>query len=304
MNKQEQIKNLETGKGIQHLLDEAYKIFANPIVMFDTYYSLIAYTEDVNDDPLWNTLISTGTFSLEVQGFFSSEQFTENAANADKLVIMKSDKLKYDRILGNVFNREHIKVANIVMVECKTPFGTDVLTAFGLFTDKVMEEIKDDDYYTTYGRDYHDALINKILDGQITDTFIYTSHVQILYDGFLDYLYLAVVNIGSDHNNLKQIRDMLIKRYPSFKFGIYSDYILMIMSSKYDNFSLEIIEDQLENIFAHNNLFVGISSGFENIYQLEKYYNEAITVLKNGIEATAPAAAGINKQYIFQHGDT
>jgi hypothetical protein len=302
MNKQEKIKNLETGKGIQYLLDAAYKIFGNPIVVFDTYYSLIAFTEDVNDDPLWNTLISTGTFSMEVQEFFSSEQFTESVANADKQVIMKSDKLKYDRILSNVFNREHIKVANIVMVECKTPFGKSILTDFEVFADKVMEEIKDDNYYIAYGRDYHDALINKILDGQIIDTFIYTSHVQILYDGFQDYLYLAAINTGNgttrqnDHSNLKQIRDMLIQRYPSFKFGIYSDYILMIISSKYINFSPEIIiEDRQENIFAHNNLFVGISSSFENIYELDKYYNEAVTALKNGIAAD-------NKQNIFQYG--
>jgi hypothetical protein len=304
----DQIKTLEKGKGIQYLLDAAYKIFGNPIVMFDTNYTLKAFTEDVNDDPLWNTLISTGTFSMTDQEFFTSERFTENAANADKLVVMKSNKLKYDRILGNIFNSEHIKVANIVMVECKLPFGVDIQAAFEVFADKVTDEIKNDNYYTVYGREYHDSIIKKLLERRIIDTVMYTPHVQILYDGFKDYLYIAVIDINfsgnnqskKNHDQLIEIKDMLINIYPSFKFAIYSGYILMIMSSKFDNFSSEIILGSQENIFVQNNLFAGISTGFENLYEVDKYYNEAVTALKNGINTVDSANTGKN-QRIFMY---
>jgi len=287
MNKFQQIKNLETGKGIQYLLDAGYEIFSNPIVMFDTYYMLIAYTDVTTDDPVWNELISTGTFSMTEQAFFSSERFTEDVANADKLVVMKSEKLKYDRILGNVFNREHIKVANLVMVESLAPFETDTQTAFEALVDKITNEIRNDDHYTAYGREYHHTIITKILDREITDTKIYTGHVQILYDGFEDYLYVAVVDVTQNSakgdDRLAYFRDLLKKRYPSFKFAVYSGYVLMIVSSKYDIFSSEGILGGHENPFDQNNLFTGISGSFENLYELEKYYNEAITALKNGI---------------------
>jgi hypothetical protein len=302
MSELDQIKTLETGKGIQYLLDAAYRIFGNPIVMFDTNYSLKAFTDDINDDPLWNTLVKTGTFSMAYQEFFTSERFTENAANAVKLVIMKSNKLKYDRILGNIFNKENIKVANIVMVECNRPFGHDINAAFEVFADKITEEIKNDNYYTVYGREYHDAIIKKILDKQIIDTFMYTPHVQILYDGFLDYLYLAVIDINVKQNEksldkLTQIKDMLVQRYPSFKFAIYSGYILMIISSRYNVFSSEIVLGNQENVFVKNNLVVGISNSFENLYELDKHYKEALDVLKSGITATN---AGHGGQRIFR----
>jgi hypothetical protein len=189
-------------------------------------------------------------------------------------------------------------VANIVMVECRSSFGTDIQAAYEMLAGKITEEIKDDEHYFTYGRDYHEAIIKKILDRQITDTFIYTAHVQILFDGFEDYLFLAAVDIRQSKNkDLKQVRDMLVQRHPSFKFAIYSDYILMIMSSKNNCFSPEVIIGDQENPFEQNDFFFCISSRFENLYELEKYYNEAITALKNGIAASAS-----KRQHIFQFG--
>ena len=295
MSKLELIKNLETGKGVQYLLDTAYETFCNPIVMFDTNYALKAYTDVVTDDPLWNTLISTGTFSMTDQEFFSGERFTEDVANADKLVVMKSEKLKYDRILGNIFNKEHIKVANIVMVECTAPFTADIQAAFEALADKISSEIHNDDYYTAYGRTYHDSIINMILNHEITDTILYTSHIQILYDGFEDYLYLAVVDVmrnNTDHGRLAAIRDLLISKFPSFKFAVYSGYLLIIMSSKYYRFPMEEILGEHDNLFARNDMFAGVSGSFENLYELRKYYDETLAALKDGIAAN-------DKQRIF-----
>ena len=288
MKKTESFEALETGRGIQYLLDAACEIFRNPIVMFDTFYNLIAYTDLATDDPLWNTLISTGTFSMAEQEFFSEERFTEDVANADKLVVMKSDKLKYDRILGNIFNAENIKVANIVMVESGTRFGPDTQASFEALADKISAEIKNDDRYTAYGRNYHDAIIKKILDGRFGDTLTYTSHVQILYDGFEDYLYLAVADVSKcvmNGDGPELVKNLLIKKYPSFKFAVYSGYVLAVMSSRQRVFPPEEISGEDIKLLEQNNIFAGISSGFENIYELRRHYDETVTVLGNGIAA-------------------
>ena len=284
----EQIEALETGKGIQYLLDAAFKIFRNPIVMFDTYYNLIAYTEVVTDDPLWNTLISTGTFRMAEQEFFSEERFTEDVANADKLVVMKSDKLKYDRILGNIFNSENIKVANIVMVESGLRFEPETQAAFEVLADRISAEIKNDNYYTVFGRDYHDAILRKILDGEFSDTMMYTPHVQILYDGFADYLYLAVVDLSKSSvygGKITGFRNMMAERYPHFKFAVYSGYILALISSKYSTFPREEILENNEKFLEQNGIYTGISCGFENIYELRRHYDETVKMLKDGIAA-------------------
>ena len=305
MSKLAQIKALKNGKGIQYLLDTAYSIFKNPIAMFDTNYGLKAYTDVTTDDPLWNELISTGTFSMKTQEFFAKECFTEDVANADKLVILKSSKLKYDRVLGNILNRENIKVANLIMLGCDTPLGVEDTTAFEEFIDKITGEIRDDEQLIVYGRIYNESIIIKLLDRVINEPSIYTSHVQIFHEGFEDYLYVAVVDItqndlkteGSHQTNLMYFKNLLESKYRSFKYAIYSDYIVMVMSSKHNDFNKGHFFDKDNNPFKQNNLFVGISSSFENPYVLREYYDKAVAALKDGLEEN-------NGQHFFLHKNT
>ena len=158
--------------------------------------------------------------------------------------------------------------------------------------DKITDEIHDDEYFTAYGRAYHESIIIKLLDGVIKDPPIFTDYVQIFYEGFEDYLYVSVVDItqndqrteANHQNKLNFFKDLLKNKYRAFKYAIYSDYIVMIMSSKHKDFYKINFFDEGKNPIKQNKLFVGISSSFENPYELREYYDKAVTVLKNGIK--------------------
>ncbi|MCL2121787.1 MAG: hypothetical protein FWH28_06000 [Clostridiales bacterium] len=280
------IKALEEDKGIQYLLDAAYEILQNPIAMFDTTYALQAFTDVSTDDPLWNELIASKTFSMETQAFFANECFTEEVANTDKVVILKSDKLAYDRILGNIFSREQIKVSNIIMVGCKTPLGDEAPEAIMELADKISSIISEDEYFIAFGRASHQTIINNLLDGVIRDPLIYTPHVQIIYEGFDDYLYIAVVGVPPKENqqeSLEYFYGLLMRTYPIFKFAVYGDYIIMLISSKHSQFDETMFFDMQNNPFRQHGLFAGISASFENLYELHEYYDKAVAALKKGL---------------------
>ena len=301
MSELKQINTLAKGKGIQYLLDAASEILRNPIALFDANYALLAYTPVVTDDPLWNELVSTGTFTMATQEFFANEGFTEAVTNADNLVILKSATLKYERVLAHIYNRDRVKVGNLIMVGCNTPLKADDLIAFNAFADKITNEISNDEHFAAYGKSYQSALIVKILDGDITseNAGVYMPHVQILYEGFKDYWYLAVVDVGQNgarHDRLVHIRNLLESRHKSFKFAIYSDYIIIIMSSKDNTFHIKQVLGKDDDFFKQNNIFAGISSSFENLYELRKYYDEAVTALKSGIEMNS-------SQRVFLYGN-
>jgi len=288
MSKLEQIKALKKGKGIQHLLDSASMILGNPIAMFDRLYTLIAHTDTATDDPLWQELVSTGTFNMATQEFFLDECFTLDVANMDRLVVLKSDKLKYERTLAYVFNNRRIRVALIVMVACNAPLLADDLMAFGTLAEKITSEIRDDEHYVALGRIYHDTIIKMILEGDIKDPRFYAAHIQILYEGLKNYLYLAVADIGESdmtYDKLMDIRSLLESRNNSFKFAIYSDYIIMLMSSMYSNFNARRVLNKHNDLFEQHNIVIGVSSAFENLYELRKYFDEAVDTLKNGINS-------------------
>ena len=294
MNVLEQIKALENGKGIQHLLDAAYKILVNPIAVFDLSYNLKAYTGAAPLDPLWNELISTGTFSMETQKFFANERFTEDVANTDKAVILKSSKLKHDRIVGYIFNRDNIKVLNIVIIGYETPFEGDYMAAVEELTDIITREIHNDEFYAAYGRVKQEETIIKLLDEIIREPMVYTGYLQILYDGFEGYLNVAIVDITQKglknediQNRLVYFKNLFESQYRSFKYAIYADYIVMLMSSKdKDFYGPSFFATSLE-FFEENGICIGISDSFENLLEMRHYYDQAFTALENGKKSSS-----------------
>ena len=286
MDKLEQINALAAGEGVQYLLDAAYDIFQKPMVIFDTNYSLKGFTDVIFDDPIWNEIVSTGSFSMKTQEFFAKECFTEEVANADMPIILKSEQLDYDRILGHIFNKDDIKVANLVMCGDAESFDADVMAAFAILAEKITSEIRDDEYFTAFGRAFHETIIVKLLDREINDPMIYTPHVQILYDGFDDYLYAAVVDVSQNAGgrDAEYFKALLEREYPSYKHAVYAGYIVMIMGSKHSDSAAEQLLGKYNGLFEQYGLFVGVSGSFENIYQLRDHFDQAVAALKNGME--------------------
>ena len=285
MDKLARIRSLSNGNGIKYLLDAAYELLDNPIVVFDTNYSLIAYAGDLPDDPLWKELISTGTFCMETQKFFAQANFGEGIANAANMLILKNEHLKYDRIITFILNKDAVMVANLLMCE-RNAFTSEDIAAFQALADIVVAEIRDDKYYTAYVSEYYEDKLRKLLDGTINEPEVYTSQLKILYNGFDDYLYLAVVDLSqcnAGDNKLRYIKGVLEEMYRTFKFTVFNDYIIMVISSKNPIFDVNAFFNLINNPFDSYNLFVGISTSFENLYDLFEYYEEAVASLGSGI---------------------
>ena len=284
MNKLEQVKAIKNGNGLQYLLDAGKMIFHNPILMFEIDDHLIAFTDDDVDDPIWNELISTGTFSMKTLEFFAKEYFSENIANADKTAVVRSPELKYGIMAGHIFNRENVKVGLVAMYEYWTSFDDDTQAAFELFSAKITSEIRHDEHFIELGRAFHEDMITRLLDRNIRNPLVYTPHIQILYDGFDDYLYLAVVDASQNdncQNRLEYFKQLLMTKNRSYKYAIYSGHIVMIMSSKRKYFYEELFFEEYHGIFKNNNLFAGVSGSFENLYELREHYDRAVAALKD-----------------------
>ena len=296
MNELEQIKALENGKGIQFLLNSAYKILNNPVFMIDVNYNMIAITNVPSDDPNWNELVKTGTFSPETMELLANGGLIEEISNAEKTVILRSDVLKYAKIAGHIFNRDNIRVGLTMISEYNKPFDAESMAAFEALTEKISCEIRDYDYFTMLAMTFHEDKINLLLEGAVKNPLLYNPQAQILYDGFDDYLYLAVVYVARydifenvHHSRLEYFKSMLKTKYKSFKYSVYDDYIVMLMSSKFRNFYGEPYFNTHSNCFVQNGLFMGISDSFENMYELRQYYDQAVAVLKNGLAGKGDA---------------
>lgn len=286
-SKIEQLQALKIGKGIQYLLNEAYKILGNPILANDMEFRLIARSENiVTDDPIWNEITTAGTVSRDRLEFYKNESFLDAVANARKITFLISDKLKYDRIIGKLFNSDKIQIG-IASIEAHQPFGDDTPELFECFCDILNKEIAKSEYFRNYGQQYQEFLINKLIEGRIEDKELYAAHVESIYMNLKDHLYLAVVDTArndAEHTGLSYFRDLFKHAQRAFKYSVYADYIVIIMSSDYA--VLDIKEDlrKLNRLFKQHNLYAGISGCFNNLFELRKYYIEALSALNRGLK--------------------
>ena len=287
MSKLTRIEALENGRGIQYLLDSAYKIFNDPIYIYDENFRLIAYTDVPVNDIVWEELIANGKFCEETQRFFVREYWEPFSTMKEQSKIMKSSLLEYARLLGYIHSRDNIKVGAVCLFEIKNSIDAEVITAFNTFLDKLDNEVRNVDYYNANAKSFHEGILIGLLDGTVRDPTIFTPHIQTLYDQFDDYIYMVVIDISKSTlhvNNTMYYKYLFDRMFRAFKVIVYENYIVMVISSRNSRIDEKLFFNIPGNPFEQNNLYVGISSSFENLYHIRVYYDEAVEKLKDGLK--------------------
>lgn len=288
-NKIAQIKTIENGKGIQYILDRAYQILGNPLLAHDMDYKLIMHNRGaINDDPIWNEIISNGTVNTTRLKFYKDETFFDMVTYAEKITFLPSDRLKYDRIFGKLFVKGHIQVGCVVIHACDKPFEHGDMELFEMICELLNQELGKNEYYQTYGQAHMETLIAKLIENDFDNKAHYTAHIQSIYIGLKDHVRVAAVDISGVDPTLTRLacfRDLLKQTQPSFKYAVYAKHIVMLMGL--DSESIDIKRDlrELYRIFEEDMICVGISSCVENSFDLSKYYKEAVDALEHGLKA-------------------
>lgn len=297
-HKLEQMQKLKTGKGIQYLLNKAYQILGNPLLMHDLDFQMMSCTENIiTDDPLWSELVTTGRHSEETQRFMRDEGLFDIVANTETIALLTSENLKYERIFGKISNKDSVMVACVDLVACNQPIDDDDPAAFDELCDLLTKEISRSEWYHEYGKIYQETIINRLIGGNVQDKELYCAYVAIIYKGFKDRLHLAVADIARCDQSANPVyfRDLFKATQPECKYAIYGNHIVFIISTDDDTLNVNKDLGKLNRLFKKNNIYAGVSSSFDNLYELPKYYQEAVDALN---ERTASG----ERQWIFLYG--
>jgi len=290
LDKMKKIKALiNNGKGIRYTLSEVSKILGNPILIQDRDYNVISYTEDiVTDDPIWNEFVTTGTVSHSTVSMYKTEGFFEAIANLRRVNFLITDKLKYDRIHGKLLDKDGITVGAATIVACHKPFADDILELHEAVCDALSIELCQDNFYIGYGQAYLESLVSRLIEGKIEgNEFYYTAQVDSIYTDLGNNLYLAVMDIPkcTADTQLEYFRDLFKRTQPAYKYFIYAPYILMIAGTNDSTFNVKKDLRKLSKIFSEYHIHAGISSRFENLFKLQRYYIEAVDALNDGLKS-------------------
>jgi sugar diacid utilization regulator len=276
----------EKGKGIMRIIDDAYRLLGNPLVVIDTSYNVLAHSENsVDDDPLWNELIKHGRFTHNTVNFFIETGFASAVADTDSVALLTHEKLKYDRACSKFFDHQGVQLGSIVVVACYTPFKPEDDKLIVRVCDNLSAEIQSSGTYHLKERVFHDAFINELLS-ENPDREIVKPVVEELYKSLKDNIYVSVGDISNyEHtlSHLAYLRDLFESMENEFKYFIYLNNIIMIFSVDSPTLSIKRDLGALRDFFIKYNIYSGVSDCFHNLYEIRKYYRQALSALNYGM---------------------
>lgn len=284
------MKAFEHGKGVENVLNEWYDIVGNPMVIMGMQYNLLASTKNtVTDDYLWNELVIQGRFSHTTVNFFNTQQFVEDVANTEDVVVLKNENLKYDRICCKLFDKDDLQIGSIIMVACYRPIIEEDFKNIVQLCENISVEMQKSEFYLNTDSLLEETFISHRIEDKIIDEDFSEQMMNEIYKGLKSNLYLAVVDIMKYERTVTQLsymRDMFKNLQLEFKYYIYLNNIVIVLST--DEKTLNINKDflYLKEFFIENKIYAGISSSFENLSELKKHYRQALNALNYGMDSS------------------
>ncbi|MCL2059002.1 MAG: hypothetical protein FWH01_08080 [Oscillospiraceae bacterium] len=283
-------------------MDTANKIFSSPVYVIDAFYNLIAFSGVPADESFWSVLLKTGTFDEYAKELMASENVVRDVSYSHKIVRLKCDEWKHNLITGHIYNGDNIWVGEMTMYE-NISFDAERMAAFEFLLDKISNEIRNYEYFTKQPAIFFENTIIKLLDKTVRSTPVNNPQAQIMYYGLESYLSIAVVDAVRDSvmesvrkSRLAYFQSLLKNKFQYFPYAIYADQIIMLMSSKTDNFDWFSFLSTYASFFEENGLYIGVSGAFSDVYETRRYYDQAAEALAKGI-------ASQNGRLVFAFSD-
>lgn len=279
------LDSLVHGRGLQHILDIGYELLKNPIVLFDTKSNLIAHSANIEtDDPVNAELLKNGRLSNDTINFIWETDHQKSLNTKRYPYYFKSEKLKYNRIVGNIYNDKK-KVALMVVWENERPFNDKDIDLVAQLCEIISSEMQRSEYYRNMKDVLFESFMADLLDGK-------TKYIEPAIKRFnsMDwklkrYLFLLVIDISgfdSSFREISRIRDTIEYMIKDCRAFIYNHRVLALISR--DTAELRPSDElkDLSQFLRDNSMYAGISKCFSNMAEIQVYFTQAVKAIELG----------------------
>ena len=286
-NKLKQLRDFQKNNDVnlQSIIQIAYQTLGNPVILYDLDRRILAHAVPNTHSGLWERINNNESINHELEIKYANEGFADVMIRPDKVVLLESPNLEFKNLFGKIFDKDGFPVACVSALDAIKPFEAGDIALVGVVCDMIAREISKIPFFQAYPQKILDTYINKLIRGDIGGKVYFAGKVEAIYIGLKDNLYVAVVDISQfdpSYAKLSYYRERFKLERPAFKYSIYSNYIVIITSTNEGVFYPRKCFRRLYKLFEQENMRVGVSSRFENLFELAKYYNEAVAALYNG----------------------
>ena len=270
--------------GLQPAIDYSYRVFGNPVFVFDANYNLIAAPfEKLKDQNFTDrTLEKKGFTDQDFKMVSRQNNIHERVKRSELPIHAFNEELGYEQLYCSINTSKDL--GHIVVSAINKPLEP-IDTEFLLILKKYINEqiIKDAFIQNARGFNY-EYFIRDLLDRKIAADRSSITHMNYVKDDFNCNNYCIVIEIARSQEtvNARHVRNMLESRIPYLKTVIYNGQLIAIITIPTNQLLPPEYIDTLKKLCQENGLFAGMSNCFQDILNIEEYYNQALRSIELG----------------------
>jgi len=317
------LDSLAQGQGIQHIIDMAFPLIGNPMMVLDKSFKLLAYTKNITvNDPMWTELTTKGFFSYETVSLMKHKRALEKVNNSKLPVLFLSkEKIKDDHSNSNysvfpllsetsvsqVLSSINIKgkaVGRVVIMEVLQPIKDEDIDLLTLLCKVISSEMQKNKFLINSKGIMYEYFLADLLSKKIKDSKVIHERLMYLDCNFKKNLCILTIRPSQfDLANipLSYIRDMVGSLISFSKPIIYEDNVVILISRSIDTPFHEIDFEYMFGFLNENNLHAGLSRTFQDLTETYKFYQQSLTAMDIGVKSSQEKVFFEYEKYLINY---
>ena len=271
-------------KGLQFLVDEAYRMAHAPIIIVDTSYRILAiyddqYAEDEFDLKEQREIGYITEYNIKrMKRDYVYEQLR---SSSEKMIFTKAADSKYFWL--DMLVRVHgIEVAEIGILEYEHPFSRYDFEFFNFFKQLVTWEMEKNSSFLPTSASMHSTFLSELLEQKFTSRESIERRRKMLRWKESNYHYVLTVSAAGHknfHNKAEIIAQQVTGILPDCYWAITNSLVFLIIA---DDEKLEpfLPGSPLSQLFERNHIQGILSNCFSDLKQMKKYFDQTAAVLE------------------------
>lgn len=303
------IEVLHGNQGLQAIIDKAYEILQNPIIVVDSSYKILAmysttFASDSNQIGERDDLEIQRTLGYMLQSnidAMTKAKIYERAREKGYPFYNKDPSAKHGWITALVYIHG-IEVGQIGVMDSLHEFSDVDFELIDFLCKVISLELQKSDFYRTNQGLMHSYFLSDLLDNQVHDSSAIEQRMQNLGWNLTSNLHIMLLTDAARNffdGKAQLITQQLHHLMPESRWVIYHGQIVFLLSSD----SPEMFEqnERLYNYLKINHLVASVSNRFDNIINIRKYYLQAAKAYTFGHHFHPEGHIHLYTDYMFYH---
>lgn len=295
---------LSTGRGLQHLVDCAYRVLGNPMIVVDTSYKILAINADLalQRADLDRQRDIGYMLDTNIQAMKRAKLY-EHARQFHYPYYRKDAAAAHGWITALVYS-DGIEVAQIGVMDCNRPFHRYDFELVHFLCRLVSLDLQKNDFYGTNVNLQHSVLLADLLNGNVADGETATVRSTQLGWTLSDSMYIVTVfdqKFGVFDRKARLVSESLHPLLPNSRWVIYDNKIVYFASYPSHTSAENATTPELLDYLSKNRLSAAISGRFQTLLELRQAYQQSLAAFELGSRLSPGRTLYYYPDYIPYH---